>query len=718
MSESTKKSDNNPQPETQKQRWIKYGGNVVLTVVVVIVLAILVVAIAQRSNARLDTTASGVYSLKPQTVNIIKDLKEPIKLVSLYIRPERRAQDDAESVDYAQTVADLLEEYEQKGKNITIDVIDPVQDPAKEDALYNEIISKYGQELTQYKSFLEKFDGEYEQLRKLLADGAVAVQDLQTDQLGRGETGQILSAVIDTIRRAPEELARTKEDIDRARGQKRPDYKGLVDAAKEALDTVSQRQSAIGQFAEKYKADASVPEPVRNYLAASVTRHKAIEEKAQSLIGEIDKLGEVKVDSLRDTLERTQNPILVLGEDDWRVISFNQVWQIDPEIRETGEVKPQFAGEQQISTAILSLTSERKPKVVFIRPGGAPLTTPGFPPFQPSGPLSRIAQRLRSYNFEVLEKDLSGQWAMQAQMRGMPAEPEPSDEEIKDAIWVVLSVPTPQMGPMQPPTDIGPKVAEHLKNGGSVLAMFLPESDDLSAALDEWGIDVKTDVVAVHEKVETAGAQGTMLEEAKRVPFIFVINDYGDHLVTEPLRSLDSLLVPLMAVETQTKDGIKTTPILPVPQVPPSWGERDLQTALQNGPVKFNSSIDGTGDIPAPIFGGAVAEKADGTGARVVAIGSLQFITNPMLTMNDPELLRQGIPVALFPGNSELFMNSIFWLAHMETMIAISPAAMDVARIEPMSPGTLNAWRIGLVLVGIPVAVIACGGLVYFLRRD
>ena len=40
------------QPETQKQRWVKYGANVVLTIVIVIALAALVTYAAQRYNRR------------------------------------------------------------------------------------------------------------------------------------------------------------------------------------------------------------------------------------------------------------------------------------------------------------------------------------------------------------------------------------------------------------------------------------------------------------------------------------------------------------------------------------------------------------------------------------------------------------------------------------------------------------------------------------------
>ena len=46
----------------------------------------------------------------------------------------------------------------------------------------------------------------------------------------------------------------------------------------------------------------------------------------------------------------------------------------------------------------------------------------------------------------------------------------------------------------------------------------------------------------------------------------------------------------------------------------------------------------------------------------------------------------------------------MFWLAKMEPMIAISPAAMEVSRIEPMSPGVQGFWRTGVLLVGLPAA--------------
>jgi hypothetical protein len=128
------------------------------------------------------------------------------------------------------------------------------------------------------------------------------------------------------------------------------------------------------------------------------------------------------------------------------------------------QAKAKFAGEQQITTAILALTQEKKPKVVFVRPGGGPLTSPAS---------RRSSRRVRSRRWRTgcvtttskcSRRILSGTWAMQAQMRQQPAEPEPSDEDIKDAVWVVLSIPAGN-GPMGPTPPIAPKVAETPQTG-------------------------------------------------------------------------------------------------------------------------------------------------------------------------------------------------------------------------------------------------------------
>src|SRR5205823_1713916 len=177
------------------------------------------------------------------------------------------------------------------------------------------------------------------------------------------------------------------------------------------------------------------------------------------------------------------------------------------------------------------------------------------------------------YNFDVQEKDLSGMWAMQAQMQPMPSPPEPSDEQIKDAIWIVLNFPTAQQQPGMPSTPIGPKVAEHLKNGGSALILFAPQADNpmaenMNDLMKEWGMEVHPEAIAVHQLIKTTeGRQVDMIEDALKYPFVFDIRDYGNHLITNPLRSLASMFLPLSPVKVADKPpaGVKVTPIIPLP---------------------------------------------------------------------------------------------------------------------------------------------------------
>jgi hypothetical protein len=151
-----------------------------------------------------------------------------------------------------------------------------------------------------------------------------------------------------------------------------------------------------------------------------------------------------------------------------------------------------------------------------------------------------------------------------------------------------------------------------------------------------------------------------------------------------------------------------------VPASPKSWAESDTETISSGARPTFDEKADTAG----PVFGGAAAEKADGTGGRLVVLGALQFATNDLVSLPDEELLRRGVVVSRFPGNAELVQNSVFWLARQEPMIAISPAAMEVSRIGPIADGKLKALRVGLLLIALPGAVLLAGVMTYFARRD
>jgi hypothetical protein len=246
--------------------------------------------------------------------------------------------------------------------------------------------------------------------------------------------------------------------------------------------------------------------------------------------------------------------------------------------------------------------------------------------------------------------------------------------------------------------------------------LFNLRGDSLSAALDDWGVRVNPNIVAVHEAIP-AGPEppDDFVEQARRIPPIFVLNHYGDHPITQPVNALDSAWVPITPIRKADPlpEGVQYTPIIPLPTEPRSWGESDIFSLQEGRAPRFDSK---SGDIEGPLFAGAAVEKS-GKG-RLVAIGSTDFVSNLLLQVSDEELRRSGIEVARFPANGELFMNAIFWLTKQEDLMALSPTAMDTPRIAAISPATQRFWSVGVMMIGLPALAVFAGLVVWNVRRD
>lgn len=704
---------NTPLPESQHERWLKYGLNVAVATVIVIALATVMIYLTQTRKRRFDTTGQSVNSLKDQTKNILKDLKTNVTLVSLYTRTGTNRAED--KVDYVGQVEDMLDEYKRNSRHVEIELIDPVSSPTKVDDLIRKVTEKYGGEVKKYKEFLDGYPKKYESISGIAKAEAAKVAELPFKEIKSQDLAETVLITIATVQNFPKTLETGKQRIDRQLKQKPPDYKGATESINSSMTGLSDMLARIIDDFKAAKDNPKVPDGFRAYMGESLPRYEGLKKSADDIVAEIGKLGELKLDSLRQSL-RERDSILVMGDNDLKVLPFDKVWKktVDKKPAPGGDpVKPQFAGEQQISTAIVSLTATKKPKVCFMRPGGPPITEQS--PFSRQSAMSfaEVASRLRDYNFTVIEKDFTGMWAMQSQMQGMPAAPEPSDEEVKDAIWIVLNAAAQgQMG--MPPPSIVAKLTEHLANGGSALVMTYPSADPLDAALSPWGVKLDEDFLAVKTLVaNNSGREGDQIEQAERkYQHVFILKQFGDHLLTKPLQSLEAAIVPLVPVELTKKDGYTATPLLPIPTTPASWAT-PIEEYRKGGEVKFDQAR----DKAAPIFGGAAVEKNGG--GRLVVIGSLDFANDNLVMMPDEEMWKQGYrDIPRFPGNAELFANSVYWLSKMEPMIAISPSAMQVSRIAPMTDGASRMWNIGVLLVGLPGLVIVAGVMMYMARRD
>jgi hypothetical protein len=286
--------------------------------------------------------------------------------------------------------------------------------------------------------------------------------------------------------------------------------------------------------------------------------------------------------------------------------------------------------------------------------------------------------------------------------------------------------------PSEQPLPLDQMLADHLKSGGSAMVLLFPLKDSMDMALEPMGIRPRADFVIVHEALPPPERRSNDLVEAalQANQFVFKLNHYGDHPIATPLEGLDFLQAGSMPImTTEAPAGVKVTPLLPIPMSPHFWASADAQSILSSDRarvVTFNAVPDVDngrmyGDIDntaaAPLYGAAAAEKTDGS--RLVVVGSSLFASSDLVDLPDNEMLeKHGLTVARLPGNGEFFVNSVLWLAHEDSMLAISPHALQVARIKEMTPAALGFWRVGVFTVGLPLAVLFAGLLVYSNRRD
>lgn len=726
-------------PETAAERRLKYGANTAIQILVVLVLAVLGVYLAQTYRGRTNLSTGVMTQLSEPTRNLIKNNSKPIRIISFYTRvqskEERRGQDDTQ-INYAQAVDDLLQEYKRYGKNIEVETIDPNAAGTKVDQLIDEVTEKYGGEVKKYRDLLDGFlppmspEGkvipaqgrklhELEQLRQFAADEFPKLEAALPERSSDRNLVMTIQLTAATIQSVPANLTDIERDARKAMANRPPDYRTAIDGVRK-LSGISAMSSLIVESFKKLKDDAKVPDSLRKYMAESLPRYEQFQKLLADLDKRVNELPELKLDELRRALDQ-KDTILVMGPEQWRPIRFEQVWEVPRSLRGSvaqGRARPRFAGEQRITSAILGITQKTKPKVVFARTGGEPLTTGNMMMFGESeGRFGYIAERLRQLNFEVMEKDLSGMWAMQAQMQRMPAPPEPSDDEIKDALWVVIAIPG---GPTARGGPAADKLREHLKRGGSALLLAGPSSDTFEAALADWGVKLRSEAAIVHETIKAPpGEDPYSIDRFLREPRVFLLDNYGVAPKTadkasvasliSSLQSLESLFFWTSPVEYTPKSGFNGQPLLPIPGSNKTWGETNLQSVDDPESFAFNPTSDGKGDFPGPLSAGVLVEKQGG--GRLIVIGSVLFAINDVATAP----AEAGTNARRFPGNAELFVNSVLWLSKNEHLIA---RTNDINRVADLKGAREMIWRWIVPLGVVPALALGAGVWMFVRRRD
>ena len=254
-----------------------------------------------------------------------------------------------------------------------------------------------------------------------------------------------------------------------------------------------------------------------------------------------------------------------------------------------------------------------------------------------------------------------------------------------------------------------PMLESYLDKGGKLLVMVDPPSDlkagetmpRLMGVLGKWGIKSPPSVIL-------SGSTNDPFTPAAAVP-------YPTHPITDRFSLLTVFsLVRAIQPEGEGRDGNAARPF--VQTGANSWAETDLAKFDPNALAPPDES---TGDILGPVTIGATvavpvksAEPAPTPAAsgdtakpappetRIAAIGDSEFITNQL---------------AGVPGNVNLFMNTMNWLAQQENLISIRPRDPAERRLAMDNRQMVLVLAFSVLI--LPIAVFGGGFYAWWRRR-
>lgn len=222
----------------------------------------------------------------------------------------------------------------------------------------------------------------------------------------------------------------------------------------------------------------------------------------------------------------------------------------------------------------------------------------------------------------------------------------------------------------------------YLNRGGSLLLAVDPTINlGIDSLLKSWGVTLDNRLAV--------NPAGTALGYG---PAEILVDNYGQHPITQDFGNGIAILQAARPIEITPVNGIQATPLLITS--PQSWAEADLKSE--------NLQFDPKSDRNGPLTLGVALTKRNPTEARLVVIGSSNFITN--------EQFQQQL-------NGDLFTNSVSWLSKQDApaQLSIRPKEAKNRRINLQAA---QANVLGLAALGlVPLIGFAAAAILWWQRR-
>ncbi|MEM1207668.1 MAG: Gldg family protein [Planctomycetota bacterium] len=706
-------------PPSQATRRLRIGLNVAVAALaalgVVIVLNMLVAYSVRNAGAsvkslvRYDLTATRRYSLSPQTRQVLDGLDENIVIVRLF---------SARGVEEVQRVIDLIDEYAQYSPRITVEDVDPTLSVAAEERLGQRVVTTLADDIAPLQAAIDEARVATDVLAEAFTEIAALLQaNADEGGLGEGAAGQVNQFLLTRLAGYAEEIAVVDERLAARLDQPLPELGLVKTGLSSTLGGLAEGQipQAV-QVLEAAVRDPEAPAAAKDrFLRAATLMTEAGEAATAAATALNDAPDATDYNRVATTL-RGQEAVAIIGPSEVRALAIDELYRaIDEEtVDEIGRPELGFIGEERITGAIAAMQWDAPPLAVFVY-DQSPATGPG-------GNYNRVAARLSAAGFVVEQwsprgQQMPGQFGMPGQSIPVPApEPDPG----QPAVWIVLPPdPTPSQNPMagldgsqRPP--VADLLARRLAQGDAAMLLFAAnpgaafgQADPvLDLLVDRFGVEPRLDELV-------ARTQPTPNRDDQTV-YQFSVTQWPDASpIDGALRGLPAVFSVASPIDAAEVEGVTHTPLVELTS-PRMWlvddftsmqtlqlAEFDPEKAIDDVTIALAATIDPSDEAPAQ---------------RVLAIADAAWATDYITSFGNLGPGTADLVGATFPGNGELFVNAVYWLAGTDELIAATPRSQDIRRVGAISPAAGRFVGV-LLLIGLPLLAASVGVAVAVARR-
>lgn len=692
-------------------RWLQ-AVNLLVFLAALLTVAVVVNFFAQRPayRAQIDATKTRAYSLSDQTRHLLSQLQGVQGAGGAWTIAVIVSDTDV-TRSMRKQIDEVLRRYTDASPSIRVLRIDP--DNPRTIAQYEQLLTDlqaiYKDQITAYDKAIDEGVASFKDLQIFAQQQAPALATL-AQQLPKDDPSQ------QDFKRAANDFNRFAElggqVLEMVNGHRQvnetqpiPDYEGAQSILAKTLRDYASAASTVAEMFRTFLKRGNLDAPVRTFASNAAQQFDEMSRRLALAADPLLQLPPMELGDIGRELKQHEAAV-ILGPKRAAVIPSNQLFP-KSNLRSTREggiaFDQRFRGEQLISAAIRSLTIEHMPLVVFVHAEADSL----LQVHENKADVSGAASMLKASRYEVKEWNVSKGAARPQPQRG------------QKVVWVVVPPAPKSTVEANPATRALVTAVESLiADGENVLLSVYPsllakygQPDPFVPLAAPFGLKPDTAALVVEQN---AVAQGE-----SQINLVQFVENYSDETAigraVDGQRTCFGSPVPLRRMGNDVSGAVRVHTIAAIDPAPTRWIETDWSNLNELNRREPRPDQRLTEPVPIALAAERASPVAGGSGGqRLVLVGSGGWmITNTA----DPVASLGGGRVALLnPGNHELMLASVAWLAGMDDLIAASPMSQEVSRLRGITPEVRMAWW-WIIVVGVPLGCLLLGGMMWLWRR-